>query len=47
MGTAIGGFSGCIIGGIGGYIGVSTLAGGVYDWAEETFFIPLPEVHAP
>ncbi len=46
-GTAIGGFGGCIIGGIGGYYGGSALAGEVYDWAEDTFFAPLPEVAAP
>jgi hypothetical protein len=44
LGTAIGGIGGCIIGGIGGYYGGSALAGEVYDWAENTFFTPLPEV---
>jgi hypothetical protein len=39
LGTAVGG-----IGGIGGYYGGSALAGEVYDWAENTFFTPLPEV---
>ncbi len=46
-GTAIGGVSGCIIGGIGGYFVGSTIAGEVYDWAEDTFFTPLPEVRKP
>jgi hypothetical protein len=47
LGTAIGGVAGCIVGGVGGYYGGSTLAGEVYDWAENTFFTPLPEVAAP
>ncbi len=44
VGTAIGGVAGCIIGGLGGYFGGSALAGEVYDWAEGTYFAPLPEV---
>jgi hypothetical protein len=47
LGTAIGGIGGCIIGGVGGYYGGSTLAGEVYDWAENTFFTPLPEIEGP
>jgi hypothetical protein len=47
LGSAIGGVSGCIIGGIGGYYGGSAIGGEVYDWAENTFFTPLPEVDAP
>lgn len=47
LGTAIGGVGGCIIGGIGGYYLASTAAGEVYDWAEGTFFTPLPEVQKP
>jgi hypothetical protein len=47
LGTAVGGIGGCIIGGIGGYIGGSFLAAEVYDWAEGTFFTPLPEAPAP
>ena len=47
LGTAIGGVGGCIIGGIGGYYAASTVAGEVYDWAEDTFFTPLPEVQKP
>ena len=47
LGTAAGGIGGCVIGGIGGYYGASVLAGEVYDWAEDTFFTPLPEVPAP
>jgi hypothetical protein len=47
IGTAIGGIGGCIIGGIGGYYGGSVLGGDVYDWAENTFFSPLPEVTGP
>jgi hypothetical protein len=47
LGTAAGGIGGCIVGGIGGYYGASVLAGEIYDWAEDTFFTPLPEVGAP
>jgi hypothetical protein len=47
LGTAVGGIGGCIIGGIGGYYGGSVLGGDVYDWAENTFFTPLPQVAAP
>ena len=47
LGTAVGGVGGCIIGGIGGYYLASTVAGEVYDWAEGTFFTPLPEVQKP
>src|SRR6266851_361721 len=47
LGTAIGGIGGCIIGGIGGYYGGSIFGGEVYDWAENTFFTPLPEVAGP
>jgi hypothetical protein len=47
VGTAVGGVAGCIIGGIGGYIGASWAAGEVYDWVEETYFEPVPEVPAP
>lgn len=47
LGTAVGGVGGCIIGGAGGYFIGSTIAGEVYDWAEDTFFTPLPEVQKP
>lgn len=47
LGTAIGGVGGCIIGGAGGYFVGSTIAGEVYDWAEDTFFTPLPEMSKP
>jgi len=47
LGTAIGGIGGCIIGGIGGYYGGSAVGGDVYDWAETTFFTPLPELKEP
>lgn len=47
LGTAVGGFAGCIIGGIGGYYGGSVVAADVYDWAEGTRFDPLPEASAP
>ena len=47
LGMAAVGVGGCIIGGIAGYAGGSMLAGEVYDWAEGTFFTPLPEAAAP
>jgi hypothetical protein len=47
LGTAVGGIGGCVIGGIGAYYGASALAGEIYDWSEDTFFTPLPEVPAP
>lgn len=39
--------AGCIIGGAGGYYLGSTAGGYVYDWAEGTFFTPLPEIRQP
>lgn len=47
LGTAAGGVAGCIVGGVGGYWGASYAAGELYDWVEETFFTPLPEVAGP
>jgi hypothetical protein len=47
LGTAVGGVGGCIVGGIGGYYGGSMVGGEVFDWAENTFFTPLPEVSGP
>lgn len=47
FGTAIGGVGGCILGGVGGYFGGSVLTGRVYDWAEDTFFTPLPQIARP
>jgi hypothetical protein len=46
-GTAVGGFLGCIGGGIGGYIFGSKAGAIVYDWAEGTFFTPLPTTEQP
>lgn len=46
-GTAAGGVLGCIVGGIGGYAGASWAAGEAYDWVEETFFEPVPEISGP
>jgi hypothetical protein len=46
-GTAVGGFVGCMAGGVGGYLGASWAAGELYDWVEETFFEPLPELSNP
>lgn len=47
LGTAAGGIGGCIIGGIGGYHVASSAVGHVYDWAEDTVFMPLPTLPAP
>lgn len=44
VGIAIVGVSGCIVGGIGGYFAGEKVAGEVFDWAEDTFFTPLPVV---
>ena len=41
-GNAVAGIVGCIGGGIGGYIFGSKAGGIIYDWAEDTFFTPLP-----
>lgn len=46
-GVAIGGVGGCVIGGVGGYFAGSAVGAQVYDWAEGTFFTPLPEAPAP
>ncbi len=46
-GTAIGGIGGCILGGIGGYWAGEKISGYIYDWAEGTFFSPLPSAPAP
>lgn len=47
LGTAVGGIGGCLVGGgIGYFLGAP--AGAVaYDWAEDTFFTPVPEVASP
>jgi|SRR5215475_5668412 len=47
LGTAIGGVGLCVIGGIGGYFLGSKAGGIVYDWAEDTFFTPLPAAELP
>jgi hypothetical protein len=47
IGTAVGGIGGCIIGGIAGYHGGVLLGDEIYDWAETTFFTPLPQVAHP
>lgn len=44
VGTAIGGVTACIIGGAAGYVAGASLGGGVYDWAEGTTFLQVPEV---
>ena len=47
VGTAIGGVAACIIGGAAGYVAGSSVGGGVYDWAEGTIFLQVPEVSPP
>lgn len=47
IGTGLLGLGGCVLGGIGGYFGGSSVAGAIYDWAEDTQFTPLPEVSNP
>ncbi len=46
-GTAAGGLLGCVIGGVGGYLFGEKVGGVVYEWAEGTFFTPLPSASAP
>jgi hypothetical protein len=46
-GTAVGGFAGAIIFGVGGYFGASWAAGKSYDWVEETYFEPVPLTTRP
>jgi hypothetical protein len=46
-GTAVGGFLGCIGGGIGGYIFGSKVGGIIYDYADGTFFTNLPDADPP
>jgi hypothetical protein len=46
-GTAVGGVVGCIGGGVGGYIAGSKVGGIIYDWADDTFFTPLPTAEQP
>lgn len=47
LGTAAGGIGGCIIGGAGGYWVAFHIADQVYDWAEDSIFMPLPPAQAP
>lgn len=47
IGTAIGGVIGWIVVGAGGYYADSAIGGEVYDWAEGTFFSPVPEIAQP
>ena len=47
LGTAAGGIGGCIIGGVGGYFAGEKAGAIVYDWADGTFFTPVPQVAAP
>jgi hypothetical protein len=47
LGSAALGVGGCIIGGTAGYFIGSSVAGVVYDWAEDTLFTPLEETTAP
>jgi hypothetical protein len=46
-GTIVGGVGGCIIGGIGGYWAGEKISGYLYDWSEDTFFMPLAPASAP
>jgi hypothetical protein len=46
-GTIVGGVGGCIIGGIGGYWAGEKISGYLYDWSEDTFFMPLAPAYAP
>jgi hypothetical protein len=47
FGTAAGGIGGCIAGGFGAYYGTSVAAGEVFDWAQGTSFVALPETPGP
>ena len=48
IGSAVGGVGACIIGGAAAYYGGATLAGRVYDWAEDTIFVTIiPETLRP
>ena len=46
-GTMIGGGIGAIVGGFIGYTTANAAAGVLYDWAENTHFIPATEIAAP
>ncbi len=46
-GTIVVGALGCLAGGVGGYFAGEKIGGIVYDWAEGTFFTPLPAAPAP
>jgi hypothetical protein len=37
----------CVGGSIGGYFFGSKVVGFIYDWAEDTFFTPLPAAEQP
>lgn len=47
IGTAVAGVAACIVGGAAGYVAGSSIGGGVYDWAEGTIFMPVPQVSPP
>jgi hypothetical protein len=47
VGAIPGGIIGCIGGSIGGYFVGSKVGGFIYDWAEDTFFTPLPAAEQP
>lgn len=44
IGTAVGGIGGCIVGGVGGYMAGEEAGRLVYEWAENTRFLPVEEV---
>ena len=46
-GTMIGGVIGAVVGGFIGYTTANAGAGVLYDWAENTHFIPAPEIAVP
>lgn len=46
-GTIVLGLLGCVAGGIGGYWAGEKIGATVFDWAEGTFFKPLPAASAP
>ena len=46
-GTIVVGALSCIAGGIGGYFAGEKIGGVIYDWAEGTFFTPLPSAPTP
>ncbi len=46
-GTVIGGGVGAALGGFIGYMSAEAVTGYVFDWAEDTIFLPAPEIAVP